>query len=250
GGILLGGMTVEEAEATLLSRLRETYPSVQSVTLSVIGEESRRFVYVHGEGVRPGKYEFEGDLNVWEAIREAGGTTAAASLVNLRLIRAESDGRKTSIINLQSAIDSGEFGSLPVLRPGDTIIIPGRSMLYQGSGAVNVIGAVVNPAPYNLSGNKTLVDAILSAGGPTGNSNLGRVKIIRRLPEGGTLTIEVDFDRYLNEGDDSQNPVILPDDTVNVPRHSNFFRTIFTDPRFMIGLITTAGTMAALLVTR
>jgi len=250
GGIVLDGMTLKEAEVTLLRRLRETYPSIQNITVSLIEEESRGIIYVHGAVVRPGKYELMSDLNLWDAIREAGGSTATASLVAVRLIRAEGEGNKTSIINIQPAIESGEFGSLPVLRAGDTVIVPEMSMKYQGSGAVNVIGAVVNPGPYNLSGNKTLIDAILSAGGPMGNANLGEVKIVRYLPEGGTLTLRVDFKKYLNEGDDRHNPVILMNDTVNVPRHSNFLHTMFTDPRFLIGLITTAGTIAAVLITR
>ncbi len=39
------------------------------------GEKSRRLIYVQGEVIQPGKYEFIEEPNVWEAIREAGGAT-------------------------------------------------------------------------------------------------------------------------------------------------------------------------------
>ena len=121
-------------------------------------------------------------------------------------------------------------------------------MPYQGSGSVKVIGAVVNPAPYLLRENRNLVDAILAAGGPAPNADLGKVKIIRRLPEGGSVALQVDFDRYLREGDIRHNPEIMPHDTVNIPSHSNYFRAILTDPRFLLGVVTAAATITAVVI--
>ncbi|UCF05322.1 MAG: SLBB domain-containing protein [bacterium] len=250
GDIVLEGMSIAEAEATVLRRLREFYPSVQRLTLTLVGEESRRIIYIHGEVTGPGKYEFEGNPSVWEAIREAGGATSEASLQAVRVIRAEGPGSRTSIVNLQQAIDSGNFTSLPTLRPGDTVIVPENVIPYQGTGAVKVMGEVERPAPYMLTEKKTLVDALLAAGGPTEAANLSKVKIIRLLPDGGTLTMHVDFKRYLNDGDTRHNPIILPNDTVNVPRQSSYVRVIFTDPRFLLGLITAGATLAAILITR
>jgi protein involved in polysaccharide export with SLBB domain len=250
GDIILEGMTIAEAEATVLRRLREYYPSVQRLSLALVGEASRRIIYIHGEVTSAGKYEFESNPNVWEAIREAGGTTSEASLEAVRVIRAEGSGDRTSIVNLQQALDSGNFSTLPVLKPGDTVIVPENVVPYQGTGAVKVMGEVVRPAPYMLTKEKTLVDALLAAGGPTETANLSKVKIIRLLPDGGTLTMHVDFKRYLNDGDTRHNPIILPNDTVNVPRQSSYVRAIFTDPRFLITLITAGATLAAILITR
>ncbi|HUV37868.1 MAG TPA: SLBB domain-containing protein [Patescibacteria group bacterium] len=248
GRIVIEGMTVNEAEVTLLRRIQDIYPGIGEIALSLLGEEARRTIYVHGEVLNPGRYEFGATPSVWEAVREAGGATAGASLEAVRIIRADDDGLKTEIVNLQSAIDSGDFASLPELKPGDTIIVPERSVPYQGSGSVKVIGAVVNPAPYLLRENRSLVDAILAAGGPAPNANLGKVKIIRRIPEGGTLALQVDFNKYLDEGDMRHNPEIRPNDTVSVPRYSSYLRTMFTDPRFLLGLVTAAATITAVVV--
>jgi protein involved in polysaccharide export with SLBB domain len=249
GTVHIEGMTLSEAEENILRRMREYYPSIRQIRLGLVGEEARRLAYVQGQVVEPGKYEFREAPTIWEAIREAGGATANASLEAVRLIRAGEEGERTDIINVQTAIDSGDFSSLPVLRPGDTIIVPERSRSYQGSGAVNVIGGVMNPAPYMLTGDKRLVDAIIAAGGAVDNADLGKVAIIRTKPEGGSLTIEVDFRKYLKEGDMRHNPLIYPNDTVSVPQH-RAFRTIVTSPGFLLGLITVTATTITLILTR
>jgi polysaccharide export outer membrane protein len=247
GRIRVAGSTLDEARLSILRALQDVYPSVQSITLTLIGEEARRIIFVQGQVVRPGKIEFAGAPNIWEAIREAGGTTALASLGTVRLIRAEGTEERTSIINVQRAIDSGDFSSLPVLRPGDTVIVPERTPVYSGSGAVNIIGAVRLPAPYSLTGGRRLIDAVLAAGGPTENAKLNSVTVIRTLPEGGQLTMLIDFEAYLNTGDIRHNPVILPDDTVNVPPRDNYWRRLFMDPALLIGFVTAAVTTAAIL---
>jgi len=249
GTVHLEGMMLDEAENTILRRMREVYPSVRQVRLVLIGEDSKRFVYVHGQVVAAGKYEFRETPNVWEAIREAGGATAAASLAAVRIVRDEEGEDRTSIVNLRAAIDSGDFGSLPLLKPGDTVIVPERSMQYQGSGAVNVIGSVLNPAPYMMTGERRLVDAIIAAGGATPDADLSEVHVIRALPNGGTMTIEVDFGRYLERGDLHHNPIIEPNDTVSVPSKGSF-GAVFSDVRVLLGLLTAAMTTLAIVLTR
>lgn len=247
GDVVVEGMMLDEAQDLILRRLREVYPSVTSVQLILLGRESRRMIYVHGEVLTPGKYEFRDDPNVWEAVREAGGVTAEGSLDAVRIIRAETEGRRTFIVNLQQVIENGDFESLPELRPGDTVIVPARSVQYSGSGSVRVIGSVVTPGPYKLHGNKTLTDAVLAAGGPDDNANLKNVRIIRHLPEGTVVTIEVDFEKYLTDGDIRQNPAILPNDTVSVPRERNVLRVLFGDPRFLLGTLTASAALIAVI---
>ena len=249
GTVHLEGMSLDEAENTILRRMREVYASVREVRLVLIGEDSKRFIYVHGQVVAPGKYEFRDAPNVWEAIREAGGTTVSASLGAVRIVRAEEGEGRTSIVNLRTAIESGDFESLPLLKPGDTVIVPERSIQYQGSGAVNVIGSVVNPAPYMLSGERRLVDAIIAAGGMAPDADLSEVHVIRALPDGGTMTIEVDFNRYLEKGDPRHNPIIEPNDTVSVPSKGSFVTT-FTDARVLLGILTATVTTLAIILTR
>lgn len=244
GSVILQGLTVEQAQSVVLQRLREIYPSVNEVVITLIGEEARRIVYVHGAVLHPGKYDFGKAPNVWEAIREAGGALTSADLGAVRVVRIDSDA-PTDVINVRAAMESGGVDRLPELKPGDTVIVPEVVVPFQGSGSVRVIGAVVTPAPYNISGEKHLVDAILAAGGPTENADLSKVRIIRRESGGATRTIKVDFGKYLEEGDQRHNPVIREADVVSIPSQNNFFRVIFTDPRFIVTLLASAATIYA-----
>jgi polysaccharide export outer membrane protein len=247
GAIRVEGLTLEEARGALLRSLQDVYPSIQSVTISLQGEEARRVIYVQGQVARPGKYELGGAPSVWDAINEAGGVTAAASLDGVRIVRTSSDGSTTTLVNLQQALDSGNLGSLPGLKPGDAVIVPERTASYTGTGAVNVFGAVVRPASYALPQGKELIDAILAAGGPAENARLSEVTIIRQFAGAGATTISVDFRRYLESGDTRHNPPIFPNDTVNIPRNSSFWTTI-TNPTFLLAIISTSATVAALIV--
>lgn len=250
GGVNVEGLTLAEANGAVLRSLQDVYPSVQSIDLALIGEEARRYLYVQGQVAQPGKYELEGSPNAWDAIKEAGGATGAASLESVRIIRVEGERSTTTVVNVRQALDSGDLQSLPPLKPGDTIIVPEKSAAYEsaGTGAVNVIGAVVRPSSYFIGADKRLVDAILAAGGTSENANLGKVRIIRRLSDGGVLTMKIDFKRYLETGDLRHNPVILPNDTVSVPR-SSALRSFIVDPRILLGFITAVATTVTIIVS-
>ncbi len=246
GEIMIGGMSVEEAEDVLLRSLREIYPSVQVISVNLLGEESRRMIYVHGEVEIPGKYGFEQNPTVWEAIREAGGATSTAALETVRIIRAEGEGRRTFLVDLQAAIESGNLDDLPVLEPGDAVIVSESTAIHAGTGSVRVVGAVAAPGPYMLSGDRTLVDAILAAGGAADNADLKKVNVIRTMPDGAQLTMTFDFKRYLETGDIRHNPLILPDDTVNVPAET-LGLAVFRDPRFWLAAVTAYAAVYAIL---
>jgi protein involved in polysaccharide export with SLBB domain len=246
GQVMIGGLSVDEAEDVLLRALREVYPSVQSISISLQGEESRRMIYVHGEVESPGKYGFEKNPTVWEAIREAGGATSTAALESVRIIRAEGEGQRTMLVNLQAALESGDLDNLPVLEPGDAVIVSESTAMRATTGSVRVVGAVNAPGPYVLSGEKTLVDAILAAGGSAENANLNKVNVIRIMPDGGQLTMTFDFKRYLETGDIRHNPLILANDTINVPTQ-NAALTVLRSPTFWLAAITAYGAVYAII---
>ncbi len=246
GNVAIGGMTVGEAEIVLLRALRDIYPSVRSVSLNLLGEESRRTIYVQGEVLNPGRYGFEKNPTVWEAIREAGGATPSAALEVVRIVRAEGDNQRTFLVNLKDAIESGNLDELPLLQPGDAVIVSQSTVIQAGTGSVKVIGAVAAPGPYQLTGDKTLIDAILASGGYAANADLKKVIIHRKMPSGAQLTLTFNFKRYLEEGDIRHNPLILPNDTVHVPAESAGTR-LFVDPRFWLTVIGAYATIYAIL---
>jgi len=84
---------------------------------------------------------------------------------------------------------------------------------------VNIWGEVGAPGSYRVADDTDLVKLISLAGGPTDYANLGNVKITR--PNGrDEKLIEVDLLRYL-EDEAAEDPVVLlPGDTVRVPRNA------------------------------
>jgi polysaccharide export outer membrane protein len=250
GTVRVEGLTIEEARTAILRALQELYPSVRDVSVSLIGVEARTYVYVQGQVARPDKYDFSLASNIWDAIREAGGVTATASLEAIRLIRVEGDSTATTFVNVQAALDRGDLSTLPALRPGDTVIVPEKiAAALASTGSVIVVGAVESPAPYYLSSDKRLVDALLAAGGWTDYAALGKVTVIRPLAQGGSRTMCYDLTRYLETGDMRHNPPVYPGDTVSVPRKSSIL-AIFTNPAFLLGIITTAATVTAIIITQ
>jgi len=247
GPVGIGGMSLSGAEGVVLEKLREIYPDIQEIELSLIGEETRRLIYVQGQVVRPGRYEFMDPPNVWEAIREAGGASPAAALESVRIIRGRGDEQRTETVNLQRAIDSGDFSSLPLLRLGDTVFVPERESRISAEGAVIVMGAIAAPGAYNLGKGKRLEDAIAAAGGISSNSKLDEVRILRKTRGGNVNIITVDFSLYLDYGDLENNPVIYPGDTVNIPNQSNILRQMLTNPGYLLALVTTVITVSSFL---
>jgi protein involved in polysaccharide export with SLBB domain len=238
GAVHIEGLGIEDAKGVLLRSLQELYPSTQSISLALVGEKTKRSIFVQGAVDKPGKYDFEGLSTIWDAIKEAGGGTSSASLDAVRLIRVEGGLSTTTVIDVQQALDSGALESLPEPRPGDTIIVPDRNGTFAARGAVNVMGSVLRPASYYLPENKRLADAILAAGGSLDNANLSKVKVLRLLPEGGAVRMEVNFKRYLEKGDISCNPVIRPNDTISIPRSSTV-----TSPTFILSLVSVTASL-------
>jgi polysaccharide export outer membrane protein len=247
GAVKLGGLTTDEARATLLRALQELYPSVQSVTVTLAGEEGRRYIYVQGQVARPGKFEITAAPTPWDAIKEAGGPTNLGDLSAVRIIRIEGQRSSTSEVDVQAILDSGDLVSLPKLKPGDTVVVPDRTTGYAGSGLVGVIGAVMHPGSYVLSGERRLLDAVLAAGGAAEGANLGKIKIIRPKAVGGSDVMGVNLARYLKKGDIRDNPVLQPSDVVSVPSRGAL-RTVFTAPGYLVGIVTALATTAVVIV--
>ncbi len=248
GAIQLRGLRLLEAETLILEELKRVYPSISRINLSLFGEESKRLIYVQGEVIHPGRYEFAEEPNVWEAIREAGGATPRALLEAVRIIQGEGDEQRTYLVDLQRVINDGNFDSLPELKAGDTVLIPERTAQVSAEGNVKIMGAVLRPGSYNLTGINRLEDIILAAGGVSDNSNLKEIQIIRKLPGGSVMKIVVNFEKYLKDGQLDSDPLIYSGDLVNVPRETNLFKTIFTTPGYLFAMITVGIALTNLLI--
>ena len=245
GDVMVKGLAAAEIESRILQALREYYPSVNRVQVSIT-QAMGNVIYVSGDVKAPGKYNFPEAVNVWEAIREAGGPGPTASLNNVRIIQDRTRGGQSIAVNVQAVLDGGPMDTLPILRPGDTVLVPTREAMYTGAEGVNVIGAVIRPGMYRLEAREDLMSVILLAGGPTDRANLGEVRVIRpgaSATKAETLTLTLKD--FMDKGDMADNPAIRAGDTVAVPRKG------FTsdDASLILGFISALGTMVLLYYT-
>lgn len=155
---------------------------VQDKDQYTIGEEDKLEIIVHiwGEVNKPGKYKVRDDTNVLELISTAGGPTEYSNLSNVKITRGESgslemmnsmtsmqDSEKLKVkqknflekyskrvikINLKKYLKNKHFESLPILRPGDTVVIS-RNKWYTMQTIIRVISqiAIIAQAWYYYS---------------------------------------------------------------------------------------------------
>jgi protein involved in polysaccharide export with SLBB domain len=119
-------------------------------------------------------------------------------------------------------LSTGDFSTLPALLAGTTILIPRVEALGIEGDVIYVAGNVKNPGTFSFDAAKTALQAVLSAGGPSPEADLGRVHVVRPGPVRARV-IEVDLRDYQFDGVLAANVDLLPGDTVTVPRNRTRF---------------------------
>lgn len=106
-------------------------------------------VKIWGEVVRPGIYDVPLTSDLIGIISYAGGPTNMARLTNVRLLRNERTVEGEDIlvvVDIEKYIETGDKNLLPVIRPGDTIMIPPKFMKQVSDvlGTFSAILSIVN----------------------------------------------------------------------------------------------------------
>jgi polysaccharide biosynthesis/export protein len=101
------------------------------------------------------------------------------------------------------------------LRDGNFILSPQVSVLIKeyGTQGVSVLGEVHKPGVYEVLGNRTLLDVLSEAGGPTPQA--GASATVKRFVDGSVLTIPLTRDAQTSLEADVQ---LQPGDKVLIPR--------------------------------
>ena len=172
--------------------------SVQNIRLSV------NVLSDAGLVVAPGNYQLDGRSNFMRAIVAAGGTTAPAISIEATVRRAN----QTIPIDLARA--TYDRAADIALQNGDILVLTPAN-----GPRVRVIGAVKMPGQtrFNNAGVKVL-DAINQTGGLGLAPNFARVSILRILPNGREISLQVDAARLLGGIDASQNVTLRDGDVI------------------------------------
>ncbi len=215
GSVKAAGMTAAKLSTELTRRFSFVDAEISQVTVAVAQYNSRR-VFVMGEVQQPGAYAFPKIPGLWEVIREAGGPTAEASLGRVRVIPPEGGG-SPQLIDLDTVISTGDFSVLPELKPGTTILVPRAETIGPEGDVIYVYGSVVTPGTFPIDTARTVLQAVIAAGGPREDADVKSVRVVRPGPVQARV-FEVNLQGYTHEGVLFSNVQLLPGDTVTVPR--------------------------------
>ena len=94
----------------------------------------------------PGHYRVPGSTSLVELLSFAGGPSAQARLVDIRIVHADTAAEKrVETYNLEAYRDDGDLSQNPLLVPGDTIIVSGRALdvFFQAIGIITNIMVII-----------------------------------------------------------------------------------------------------------
>lgn len=186
GRLQAAGRTEEELSRRLAEdeRLRRMIAGPQ--VLVSVTEFAPASVYIFGEVRQPQKISLEVGvpLTLSQAIAQAGGCTARADRLRVKLFRGSGgEARKTHTINLMELVGHRNLQGDVVLQAGDRIYVP-------AGGGVFVLGGVNAPGYYAVSefdlaaGQElTATQALAAAGGLKPQAAAEEVQVLRRDPD-------------------------------------------------------------------
>ncbi len=206
--ILMAQMSRYTEKSPLITvRFTETYP----VKVTVLGQVAR-----------PGIYLVPNTLTLQGAIGQAGGFIPGAQLSQIKLIRGEGTNGTNGanqVVNMEKFYLEGDPKSLPALKEGDTIVVPGNPMAT----SVKVLGSVVRPGSYEVFFRNSLLDVLFMAGGPTNDANMNNVKVLS--PQGEEAKeARININELIKSNNLAAVPLVVPGDVVYVPQRTFTWR--------------------------
>ncbi|MCL2182225.1 MAG: SLBB domain-containing protein [Chitinispirillia bacterium] len=174
-------------------------------------------IYLSGNVMRPGKYEFRAGMRVRDVIgshRDIMPETYFDYAVILRKTYPSYLDRIVSF-NLGKALEDAASDDNVPLEDQDRLIIY-NSDYFNPDRSVSIEGAVTAPGIYKMLDNMTVRDLILQAGGLSDEASKERGELYRRSAEGESVVtrkIEFSIDRAMN-GNPEQNVVLQRNDKI------------------------------------
>jgi polysaccharide export outer membrane protein len=214
GEFKASGATAKQLGDRLGERLSTYLRQTATVTVTVTQFMSRS-VLVSGAVSKPGRYGFERVPSLLDVLEQAGGALPTADLARVQITRREKGSVRTINANVAQAMQEGSESTLPALQVGDVIVVPtttaGATLTVD---AAAVLGEVNRPGLYPVGDGQDLWVVLAQAGGPSGRSNLGTVKVVTRGGEASSA-VTVNLRETLSRG--NRRPyMVKPGDVVYV----------------------------------
>jgi protein involved in polysaccharide export with SLBB domain len=177
--------------------------------------ERMKYVNVMGAVARPGTFQVEGQLPLIEALAQAGGPSAIAMLDDVSILSISEGNPAWKHVNFESFLTGEDETANPDVLPGDTVFVSSKPEEDRPF-SVNVLGQVLKPGVYPVTGDSRLLDAIYQAGGFADEAAIDKVTIFRYHSE-SSVEIQVDLKGFFTSGNDESNPLLQKGDTIFIP---------------------------------
>ncbi|OQY04320.1 MAG: hypothetical protein B6I22_09745 [Desulfobacteraceae bacterium 4572_123] len=209
GSINVTGRTREDVAREITKKF-SVYYTKPEITLSIKAHKNNK-AFVLGRVENPGVVTFPGQGTLLEALSMAGGLPIVAEqafLTKCAIIR----GKDTIIwVDLNELLQNGNVALNARIINNDVIFIPESQ-----SELVYVMGEVFKPSTFRLTGQMTVMDALMMAGGPTKNANRKKLYLIRSTENDRGNIKEIDLLAMLNTADLSKNYLLHDNDILYV----------------------------------
>lgn len=196
------GITKKYLVRRLLNGTEKNIPVLEDGDVVFI-DEGEFEVSILGEVQRPGTYVWNEKMRLTDLIARAGNETEYGDLKEVKVIHYDNS---TEFYNLNKFFKEGDMDNNPYIQQGDSVYVS------RGDFEVTVLGEVRQPGSYPWKEELRLTDLLAVAGNQTETGDLSQVKVTRH--DGGSHT--VDFNKYLETGSASANPVLEPGDSVYI----------------------------------
>lgn len=169
GPVKLAGMSVQQATATLKSKLSQYYADCQ-FSLS-LGETRSIQVQVMGEVNMPGTYTLSALSSAFNALYSAGGINEVGTLRDIKVFR---NGKIVSSIDVYDYLLNGNTSGDVRLQDNDVIVVGPYDCL------VNVRGKIKRPMFYEMKSTESVKQVLAYAGGFSGDAYTRNVRLTRK----------------------------------------------------------------------
>lgn len=85
---------------------------------------SNQVVRIMGAVQKPGRYSFDGSMNLLDLLAEAGGPTDNAYIEKIIVVQHSCCSPQARVFDLQAFVTDPNYASIPLVRPGDTVYLP------------------------------------------------------------------------------------------------------------------------------
>lgn len=231
------GRTLKELTDEFVKFLSVYYEKPE-VTL-VMKQFNNNRVFVLGRVANPGAVKFQGKGTLLEALALAGGLPTDQTKSFLSRCMIVRDQKMVMWIDLKELLERGNMALNARLQNGDVIFIP-----QSEDQLAYVLGEVKTPGVLVLRSEMTLLDAVMSSGGPTKGANIRDIFLVRTSQGKGAVE-KIDFSAILKKGDFRQNYALQDGDLLYVPETGlsklNYFATQIQPFFSIIGMTTNAA---------